>query len=316
LGERAKDLLFPHVTSSTERTVIALLPGFTQSPHLTQHSTFPSSLHIMADELPPPYEQSDDQLANEQLEAEREANEHRAEERPADEQNANERQTDESHAEEPRTTATHVHRERYEIARNPDCLLIVKQDWFDTTLVYEFEVARSILSAIPFFARLFAREPRDGEQEMVQREVIELTNDNPRAWKGWLEILHGRRLERSSYQISTTTVWHMLTIAEKYGISPTSQNARDWFDQWLVIQSGDGLFHDYRRISEVLFPCHAFDHALGFSAGTKWLAYNSVGHIKEQRPAYYDEDTLLRLDHGIMRMSTRCTSASSHRERR
>lgn len=117
----------------------------------------------MVDDLPPPYEQSDDQLANEQLEAEREANEHRAEERPADEQHANERQTDESRAEEPRTPAAHVHRERYEIARNPDCLLIVKQDWFDTTLVYEFEVARQILSAIPFFARLFAREPRDGE---------------------------------------------------------------------------------------------------------------------------------------------------------
>jgi hypothetical protein len=253
----------------------------------------------MADEPPPPYGPSDDQQANEQLENERQ----HADEPRADEQNANER---ESRAEERPTNApdheAHVHRERYEIVPNHDILLVVKQDWHGTTLVYEFEASRQVLSAIPFFARLLARELRDGEQEMVQREVIELTNDDPRAWKTWLEILHSRRMERSSYEIPTVTVWHMLLVAEKYGISPTCQGARDWFDEWLFTQSEEGLFTDQRRIREVLFPCHAFDHALGFSAGTMWLAYNSVGHIKEMRPAYFDEHTHLRLDQGIMRM--------------
>lgn len=163
--------------------------------------------------------------------------------------------------------------------------------------VYEFEVSRQVLIEIPYFRRLLTREVRAGEQE-----VVEVRGDDPKAWKTLLQILHGR-LEDSSYNIPTDAVWHILLIAEKYGISPTSQNARDWFNGWLVAQSGEGLFYDNRRICEILFPCHAFDHALGFSAGTRCLAYNSVGHIKEMRPMHPDEHTHLKLDHGIMRRS-------------
>jgi hypothetical protein len=266
---------------------------------------------------------SDDRLANEQLAGEQHTDEHRAgqhandrhaEDQPAEEDAANEHRADNDCAASERPaddrpipshdeTPVPVWRERYEIAPDYDLLLIVKVDWApNCELVYEFEASREILAGIPYFRRLLYPESREGGQQLVGQEVIELKHDDPKAWKTWLQILHAR-LERSSYEVETVTVWHMLAIAEKYGINPTWQSARDWFNQWLCTQSGKGLFTDRRRICEVLFPCHTFDHALGFSAGTMWLAYNSVGHIKEIRPAPFDKLTHLSLPHGIMRRS-------------
>jgi hypothetical protein len=257
----------------------------------------------MADEQPTDEPPAHEQLADEQL-----TNEHEQhgdeQQQHAHDQHADEQYTDEQqqHADEQPTASRHetptpLYRERYEIARNHDVLLVVK-NWINHgEFVFEFEVSRQVLTEIPYFRRLLTRESRQGEQE-----VVILRGDDPKAWKTLLQILHGR-LERSSYEVPTDAVWHILLIAEKYGISPTRQNARDWFHEWLVTQSHEGLFTDHRRLCEILFPCHAFDHALGFSACTMWLAYNSVGHIKEMRPAYFEEHTHLRLDHGIMRES-------------
>jgi hypothetical protein len=241
-----------------------------------------------------------DQHAHEQHgdEQKQHADDQHAQEEPAayDEEPAFEGPADEPTASRHETPIPPLYRERWEIARDHDVLLVVKINLMNHgEFVYEFEVSRQVLTEIPYFRRLLTRESRQGEQE-----VVILRGDDPKAWKTLLQILHGR-LEQSSYEIPTDAVWHILLIAEKYGISPTRQNARDWFNEWLITQSHEGLFTDHRRICEILFPCHAFEHALGFSACTMWLAYNSVGHIKEMRPAYFDEHTHLRLDHGIMR---------------
>lgn len=129
--------------------------------------------------------------------------------------------------------------------------------------------------------------------------MVELKEDDPRAWRIWLEILHHGSIEQSSYDASTLTVWHVLLIAEKYGISPTRKDARVWFNTW--IDSHEKLFTKQGSITEILFPCYAFDHARGFATGTKWLAYNAVGHVKETRPAGFTQHTHLRLDNGILR---------------
>lgn len=203
-----------------------------------------------------------------------------------------------------------VHCERYEIASNHDLVLVVKENWIisrrvgdefveqqgEPRAVYEFEVSREVLIAIPYFKRLLAQEYSEAKQN-----TVELKEDDPRAWKLWLQILHAGSLEQSSYEVPTVTVWHVLLIAEKYGIDPTREDAQQWFDKWVETQAGEGLFTDQRRICEILFPCHAFDHAPGFAAGTEWLAYNSVGHIMESRPAGFTHHTHLRLDHGILR---------------
>jgi hypothetical protein len=270
----------------------------------------------MADQLPSDDRHSDDQMANEQLADEQRANEQRDHEEPAANaehasgqyantqhanfQHANDQQANEQAAHEPPSSphdeTPPLYRERYEIVRDHDLLLVVKVNWMDSgELVFEFEVSRQVLAGVPYFRRLLTRDFREGEIE-----VIVLRGDDPKAWKTLLQILHGH-LERSSYEIPTDAVWHILLIADKYGISPTSQNARDWFDQWLDTQSREGLFTDQRRILEILLPCHAFDHSLGFSTATMWLAYNSVGHIKEGRP--FEGHTHLSLGHGIIRKS-------------
>lgn len=202
-----------------------------------------------------------------------------------------------------------IHCERYQLTSKHDLVLVVKENWIDKVwvddelveeqgelrAVYEFEVSRDVLIAIPYFKRLLTQGFRESKQD-----VVELKEDDPRAWKLWLEILH-RSLERSSYDAQIITVWHVLRIAEKYGISPTRKDAQEWFDRWFVKQSGDGLFTENESICEVLFPCHAFDHALGFSTSTMWLAYHSAGHIVERRPEGFISHTHLRLDQGIMR---------------
>jgi hypothetical protein len=160
----------------------------------------------------------------------------------------------------------------------------VKVNWTNGgEFVYEFEVSRQVLIEIPYFRRLLTREVRAGEQE-----VVEVRGDDPKAWKTLLQILHGR-LEDSSYNIPTDAVWHILLIAEKYGISPTSQNARDWFNGWLVAQSGEGLFYDNRRICEILFPC--------FRSCARLLSRHEVFGIQFGRPHQGDAPYASRRAH-------------------
>jgi hypothetical protein len=51
---------------------------------------------------------------------------------------------------------------------------------------------------------------------------------------------------------------------------------------------------------QLLFPLHTFDHAAGFAAATKFLAYNYVGHIVESRPQGVKYQHL-HLDQNILR---------------
>jgi hypothetical protein len=200
-----------------------------------------------------------------------------------------------------------LHRERYIIAEDFDHVLVVIPSSIITHFVngvfeerrgppqaaYEFEVSLKALHKIAYFRRTL---PMD----KATHGTSELRDDDPRAWRLWLEIVHGR-LHEPSYRAQIPTVWHVLRIADKYAINPTCADAGKWFDQWFFTQSARGIFTYIDNVRQILFPCHAFDHALGFTTSTMWLAYNCAGHIAEMRPKDFENHSRLGLEHGIER---------------
>ena len=201
-----------------------------------------------------------------------------------------------------------MHRERYTIAHPHDHVLIVLPSSIVTRYVngvyeekrgppqiaFEFEVSLAALHKIAYFRRTL---PVD----KAAHGTSELRDDDPGAWRLWLEMVHGR-LDEKSYCAQILTVWHVLRIADKYAIDPTCADAGKWFDQWFFTQSAEGIFTNNDNIRQILFPCIAFDHALGFTTSTLWLAYNYAGHITEKRPKEFEQHPRLGLEHGIERM--------------
>lgn len=55
---------------------------------------------------------------------------------------------------------------------------------------------------------------------------------------------------------------------------------KEWFARWYEQKRNI----DTTECRELLYPCYTFDHAKGFAAMTKQLAYDFSGHIEEQRP--------------------------------
>jgi hypothetical protein len=201
-----------------------------------------------------------------------------------------------------------LHRERYTIAHPHNHVLVVLPSSINVHFVngvfeerrgpthaaYEFEVSLEALHKIAYFRRTL---PMD----KAAQGTSELRDDDPRAWKLWLEMVHGR-LSDQSYYAQISTVWHVLRIADKYAINPKCADAGRWFDQWFFTQSAEGVFTSNDKVRQILFPCHAFDHALGFTTCTMWLVYNCAGHIAEERPKEFEHHPRLGLDQGIERM--------------
>lgn len=157
---------------------------------------------------------------------------------------------------------------------------------------HDYAVSCSTLERIPYFrAILSPRGFRD-----TGNDYHELHEDDPVAWKVWLQIIHDG-LDRGSYEVTIATVRNMLVIADKYQLSSRREKAKNWFAKWYHT-SGDPVTVD--DCSEALYPCHTFDHARSFAYASKRLAYNNEGHVGEKTPGggqvYH-----LRLDHRIIR---------------
>ena len=165
---------------------------------------------------------------------------------------------------------------------------------YTPTKAHDYAVSRATLERIPYFRAIF---PHRGLRD-TGGDYHELHEDDPAAWKIWLQIIHDS-LDRASYEVSIATVWNVLVIADKYQLSPKHEKTKSWFAKWYQT-SGDPM--TVEDCSEALYPCHTFDYARGFAYATKHLAENNEGHIGEKRPeggqVYH-----LRLDNRVTRTS-------------
>lgn len=92
-------------------------------------------------------------------------------------------------------------------------------------------------------------------------------------------------LFKNHYVINTNIfhVWDIINAGDKYLFDGTLLSGffKRWYDHNVDL-GRRGVDKDFVR--QLALPCYMFDHAEGFLAVTKWLVYNCVGHITENRP--------------------------------
>ncbi|KAM0721906.1 hypothetical protein Q7P37_002831 [Cladosporium fusiforme] len=155
--------------------------------------------------------------------------------------------------------------------------------------IHEFEVSKTDLKNNDYFRRVITPGFADTGQSSYQ-----LHEDDPVALKFWLQILH-KSLDDSSLDVTISTVWFVLKLADKYDFNPFHADVKKWLTDWLA-QNQPETEDAYR---EILYPCWVFDHAAGFADATKYLVYNFVGHITEKRPDGFF-DVRFRLDQRVI----------------
>ena len=112
----------------------------------------------------------------------------------------------------------------------------------------------------------------------------------------WFRALHDT-ITDGTYTVPLDEMWHLAAACDKYGFD--IKILRDWFADWLQLQNTEEL-----EPSKLLYPCWVFDHAKGFAAATRHLAYSAVGHITESNPTKHFE---LHLPSRVIRKSSsRC----------
>lgn len=160
--------------------------------------------------------------------------------------------------------------------------------------VHEFKVLRAtVASSSKFFKTLV--DPVTPYR--AAPDHTDLIGDSVKAVCIWLSILHNVKDMETTYNCSLTIVWEVLEIARKYTLDAQAPGAKAWFAGWYQSYIKEPRGDDDHR--SLLFPCHTFDHAQGWAATTKYLAYNFKGHITEKKPPGYHHDHLRLTQHII-----------------
>jgi hypothetical protein len=142
-----------------------------------------------------------------------------------------------------------------------------------------------------------------GEFREADKNSVELHHKSAKAFKLWMQLLHDT-LDEDSYNVDMLTMWHMLAIADKYEFDPRRPEPRAWFNKWYNLKDNLKEWTKYECCCELLFPAHAFHHAVAFAKATKLLVYEGKRHNQEMRPDGFDA-FYLRLDRPIIRTTSR-----------
>lgn len=102
----------------------------------------------------------------------------------------------------------------------------------------------------------------------------------------WLAHLHGlseqRMAELGLYQISVKGILEAI-LNWMYKEKRNKLDAlKPWFTKWYANTGVRPL--DIEMARYLALSCQLFDHAEGYARVTKFLAYNSIGHVKERQP--------------------------------
>jgi hypothetical protein len=179
-------------------------------------------------------------------------------------------------------------RKRHTIAAESDLIIVATETSFyrrgrRVVCIHELEVSKEMISKNKYFNRVsFSKSFAD-----TGKDFYEVKDDDPAALEIWLRLFHGC-LEKTKMDASIANIWNLLVLAQKYDFDGHSPELRDWFFAWYEENVAKHDSIEERTCQELLYPCYYFDHAPGFAAITKHLAYNSVGHIEEHRPKGVD----------------------------
>lgn len=130
------------------------------------------------------------------------------------------------------------------------------------------------------------------------QSTVTLKEDAVDTMEIWFRVLHNT-VVASTYDVPLSEIWNLVAAADKYDLNIRDLNR--WFAEWLK----ENLSSKHWDAHQLLYPCYRFDHAVGFARETKFLAYNSTGHIMESNPTKHYE---LHLPSRIIRKSKKITS--------
>lgn len=163
--------------------------------------------------------------------------------------------------------------------------------------VHEFKVERTkLISRSDVLKEMFSPENQLKESTLT---CVDLLEDHPKAVEIWFKVLHGVTDLTSAYSAKIIDVWEVLELAHKYVMDPRIAGAKAWYAGWYEVYSCGGRL-SYDQYRSLLLPCYTFDHAEGFAATTKFLAYHGTGHITEEKPPGLTHDHL-RLEARVIR---------------
>ncbi|KAL5338214.1 hypothetical protein BJX70DRAFT_388756 [Aspergillus crustosus] len=163
-----------------------------------------------------------------------------------------------------------------------------------------FRVEKSKLST-EYFRRMFKGPWRESGSDSIV-----LDDDDISAMEILFRCLHGTLDHLIISTLSVAIIWHLILVTDKYGVSLQTEALEDWFAMWLKValkQSNSGKLSELQK--QLLFPCYQFDAAKGFQEATKYLVYNTGGHIEEINPTKHRE---LHLEQRVMQQmnAARC----------
>ncbi|GAQ04923.1 hypothetical protein ALT_2244 [Aspergillus lentulus] len=117
-------------------------------------------------------------------------------------------------------------------------------------------------------------------------DSVVLNEDTVRSMELWLRVFHSTIDTLPKQSISVGEVWHAIMAGDKYGFD--LQALKSWFVAWykeMRNESGKEFFKEFAP--QLLFPCYAFDYAVGFQELTKFMTYNEPRHVMEANPTHH-----------------------------
>lgn len=164
----------------------------------------------------------------------------------------------------------------------------------------DFQVRRSVLATKSSVFRKLLGSPNFKE---AAQETVLLKEDRVASMNIWFRILHAVDVDTTG-TTALEEMWHLAATCDKYDLS--IRDLKRWFAKWYGMQKVDTL-----DPCELLYPCWVFDHAEGFGAASKSLAYDRTGHLTEHNPTKHLE---LHLPSRVIRESMSCHANSQIRK--
>jgi hypothetical protein len=114
--------------------------------------------------------------------------------------------------------------------------------------------------------------------EAQSKEII-LEDDSVMSVEVWFRVFHNN-FEEDTYTVDIKEVWEVIATGKKYLFD--MEKAEKWFEEYYKRLDLENL--EYDDLTQLLFPCQNFDHALAFARITQRLAVEARGHIVEHNP--------------------------------
>lgn len=120
----------------------------------------------------------------------------------------------------------------------------------------------------------------------AKSELIELEEDSVASMDIWFRAIHDINMV---YDVPLEEMWRLVTACDKYHFDLSM--LKPWFATWYQRHDIDQYYNRRRaRLLDprsLLYPCWILDHAKGFMRASRFLCYNSIGHISEVNPTIY-----------------------------